>query len=298
MLEILPKETPIPQLFGMLIGAIGPRPIALASTLDREGNLNLSPFSFFNVFGANPPLVVFSPSRRGRDKTTKDTYNNVKEIPEVVINVVNYAMLQQVNLASSEFPKGVNEFEKAGFTPIKSHLIRPFRVKESPVQMECQVLQVIETGFGGAAGNLVICKVAKIHVNKEVLNDAGKIDQHKIDLIGRMGGSLYCRASGDAIFSLEKPGDIPPLGIDRLPEDIRNSPILSGNDLGQLGGLQEYPNEKELEQIKADKRYANLINAYQDRPKDLHKVLHQYAKELIAQGDVKKAFGVLVALEY
>jgi flavin reductase (DIM6/NTAB) family NADH-FMN oxidoreductase RutF len=204
-LTINPGETTIPVFHQMMLGAIAPRPIAFVSTIDKEGRPNLSPFSFFNAFGANPPIVVFSPSRRGKDNTTKHTYENVKEVPEVVINVVNYEMAQKVSDSSADFPKGVNEFDMVGFTMQPSELVRPFRVAESPVQMECKVLQVIETGFENAAGNLVICEILRIHVNAAVLDEKGRIDPHKIDLVGRLGGEYYVRASGSAIFELAKP---------------------------------------------------------------------------------------------
>ncbi len=200
-----PKEESIPAFHRLMLGAVGPRPIAFASTIDREGRPNLSPFSFFNVFGANPPVLIFSPSRRGKDNTTKDTYDNVKEVPEVVINVVSFPMVQQVSDASADFPKGVNEFEMVGFSMEPSQLVKPFRVKESPVQMECRVLQVIETGVGNAAGNLVICEILKMHVDPAILNEKGAIDPDKIDLVGRMGGNFYVRASGDAVFEVRKP---------------------------------------------------------------------------------------------
>ena len=200
-----PKELTIQKFQGLMQGAIGPRPIAFASTIDKEGNPNLAPFSFFNTFGTNPPILIFSPARRGKDNTTKDTYENVKEIAEVVINVVNFEMVDQVNDASAEFPKGVNEFEKVGFTMQKSDLIRPFRVQESPVQFECKVLQVIETGTMHGAGNLVICEILKMHVNPDILDESGNIDPHKIDLVGRLGGNYYVRASGNAIFEVKKP---------------------------------------------------------------------------------------------
>ncbi len=205
MKHVDPKDLSIPELHSYLVGAIGPRPVAFASTIDAEGRPNLSPFSFFNVFGANPPLLIFSPARRGRDNTTKHSYHNVKAVPEVVINVVTYSMVQQTSLASTEYPEGVNEFVKAGFTPIASEKVRPFRVKESPVQFECRVQQVIETGTGGGAGNLVLCEVVMIHIDEAVLNEHGRIDQRKIDLVGRMGGHFYVRAHGDALFELAQP---------------------------------------------------------------------------------------------
>ncbi|HNR55553.1 MAG TPA: flavin reductase family protein, partial [Flavobacteriales bacterium] len=218
-----PAHLPIPELHGYLVGAIGPRPVAFASTIDAQGRPNLSPFSFFNVFGANPPLLIFSPARRGRDNTTKHSYHNVKAVPEVVINVVTYSMVHQASLASTEFEEGVNEFVKAGFTPVPSMRVKPFRVKESPVQFECVVKQVIETGTGGGAGNLVICEVVMIHVNEEVLDANGKIDQRKIDLVGRMGGHFYARAHGDALFELPQPNMNIAVGVDALRAEARNS---------------------------------------------------------------------------
>jgi flavin reductase (DIM6/NTAB) family NADH-FMN oxidoreductase RutF len=200
-----PKEMTIQRFQGLMQGAVAPRPIAFASTIDKDGKPNLSPFSFFNAFGTNPPILVFSPSRRGRDNTTKHTYENVKEVPEVVINVVNFDMVQQVSDASAEFPKGVNEFEMVGFTMQKSEIVKPFRVQESPVQFECKVLQVIETGTQNAAGNLVICEILKMHVNPGILDDSGNINPHKIDLVGRLGRNFYVRASGSAIFEVAKP---------------------------------------------------------------------------------------------
>ncbi len=200
-----PSETPVQLFHGTMLGAVAPRPIAFASTIDKAGNPNLSPFSFFNAFGANPPILIFSPARRGLDNTTKHSYENVKEVPEVVINVVNYAMVKQVNNASADFDKGVNEFEMVGFTMEPSQLVKPFRVKESPVQFECKVLQVIETGISGGAGNLVICEILRMHVNPAVLDSNGRIDPNKIDLVGRMGGDFYVRASGGSLFELAKP---------------------------------------------------------------------------------------------
>ncbi|MEI6886141.1 MAG: flavin reductase family protein [Bacteroidota bacterium] len=202
-----PKDLSIPKLQGLVQGAVGPRPIAFASTIDLLGRPNLSPFSFFNVFGMNPPLMIFSPSRKGRENTVKDTYLNVKEVPEVVINVVTYSMVQKVSDSSASFPRGVNEFEKVGFGMLPSELVKPFRVKESPVQFECRVLQVVETGTGGAAGNLVICEILRMHVDPGILDEKGRIDPHKADLVGRMGGNYYVRASGQALFEVAKPED-------------------------------------------------------------------------------------------
>jgi flavin reductase (DIM6/NTAB) family NADH-FMN oxidoreductase RutF len=215
-----------------------------------DGNMNLAPFSFFNAFGSNPPTVVFSPARRVRDNTIKHTLENIHETKEVVINVVNYAMVQQMSLASTEYPKGVSEFVKAGFTPVKSELIRPFRVKESPVQMECKVVEVKAMGDQGGAANLIICEILLMHVDESVLTADNKIDPHKIDLVARMGGDLYCRASGNALFDVAKPNSELGMGIDQLPESIRNSTILTGNNLGQLGNVRNFPDALSVDEFR------------------------------------------------
>src|ERR1043165_9987923 len=234
-MRIVPGEIKTAQLHGFLLGSVAPRPICFASTIDNEGRPNLSPFSFFNVFGSKPPILIFSPARRVRDNTIKHTLENVYATKEVVINVVSYNIVQQANLASCEYGKDVNEFEKAGFTPIKSDWVKPFRVKESPVQMECKVLQVIETGQEGGAGNLVICEMVCMHIDDNVLDEHGKIDPHKIDLVARMGADYYCRASGGAVFEVHKPNVALGVGIDALPDWIRSSSVLTGNNLGMLG---------------------------------------------------------------
>ena len=238
MLTINPKEVKVPVLHSYLLGAVAPRPIAFASTIDKNGNPNLAPFSFFNVFSANPPIAIFSPARSGRTGITKHTHDNINEVPEVVINVVSYSMVQQTSLASTEYPKGVNEFEKAGFTALKSELVKPYRVKESPVQMECKVNQVIELGNQGGAGNLVVCEVLLIHVDENILDANKNIDPNKIDLVSRMGGNWYCRASGNTLFEVEKPIATMGIGIDKIPAHIRNSKVLTGNNLGQLGNVE------------------------------------------------------------
>ena len=246
MVSLDPKELSVPILHQYLLGSIGPRPIAFASTVDKEGNRNLAPFSFFNVFSANPPILIFSPARSGRMNTTKDTHNNVKEVAEVVINVVTYDMVHQMSLASSPFEAGVDEFEKAGFTPVASDTIRPFRVKESPVQLECKVLEVKDLGENGGAGNLVICEVLKIHISESVLDQKGMIDQEKIDLVSRMGGNWYCRANGESLFEVDKPLTAIGIGVDALPAKIKMCKELTGNDLGILGNLQSIPNDEEM----------------------------------------------------
>lgn len=245
------KEVSTGRLHSIMLGAVGPRPIAFASTIDEDGNHNLSPFSFFNAFSSNPPILVFSPARRVRDNTTKHTLQNVESIPEVVINVVTYDMVQQMSLASTEYPKGVDEFVKSGFTGIASDLIRPLRVKESPVQFECKVNEVIHLGDSGGAGNLILCEILRIHVADAVLDAQQGIDQQKIDLVSRMGGNWYCRAHGEALFEVEKPLTTLGIGVDALPEPIRLSPILTGNQLGQLGNLNHLPSSEDVAAFKA-----------------------------------------------
>lgn len=284
MLKINPQEVAIAKLHGHLLGAVGPRPIALASTIDEDGRPNLSPFSFFNVFSANPPIAIFSPARRVRNNTTKHTLENVLKNKEVVINVVSHAMVQQTSLSSTEYGLGVNEFDKAGFTPIASETVKPFRVQESPVQLECVVNEVISLGDEGGAGNLVICEIKLVHIKEEILNEAGKIDPNKIDLVGRMGGNWYCRASQDAIFEVEKPLTTLGIGIDQIPTDIRNSEVLSGNDLGILGNVENIPTTEEVEQYRS----ANKLNN-EDRT-----ALHQKAKELLNQGNTMDAWKTLL----
>jgi len=291
MKSLKPGEVALQEMHSILLGAIAPRPVAFASTVDAEGNPNLSPFSFFNIFSTNPPVVVFSPSRRGRDSTTKHTYENVKAVPEVVVNLVDYAMVQQVNLASSEFPRGVNEFVKAGFTMIPSEIVKPPRVKESPVQLECRVLQVIETGHGPAAGNLVVCEVVMVHVDEAILDANGKVDQQKTDWVGRMGGDLYVRASGSALFRVTKPPEGPAIGIDSLPEEIRTSNILTGNDLGRMGLLRALPSEVDIKSAKEDEQYRQLVADHVD-PVQLREALHRFAKVLLDNGEILKAVAV------
>ncbi len=249
-MKINPKEVSLGKLHNTLLGSVGPRPIAFASTIDKEGNRNLSPFSFFNVFSANPPIAIFSPAKSGRTNTQKDTYNNIKETMEVVINIVNYDIVQQMSLSSTAYDSGVDEFLKAGLTPIESELVKPFRVKESPVQMECIVREVVELGDEGGSGNLIISEVKLIHLDESILNEEGTIDQNKIDLVGRMGGNYYVRASGDALFEVPKPIRQKGIGVDQLPEKIKNSTILSGNDLGMLGNVEALPTEESLENYK------------------------------------------------
>lgn len=294
MLSIDPKSLPIPKLHQYLLGAIGPRPIAFASTIDAEGNHNLAPFSFFNVFSANPPILIFSPARSGRANTTKDTYNNVKIVPEVVINVVNYDIVHQMSLASSPYAPGTSEFVKAGFTPLASEKIKPMRVAESPVQFECKVNEVIELGTEGGAGNLIICEVVQIHINEAILDADGMIDQHKIDLVSRMGGNWYCRADEKSMFEIAKPITTCGIGYDQLPADIKSSSVLTGNDLGQLGGIEELPNETDVNEFKL-LELSEIFVSLEDNPAELELALHHRAKELLAENKLEDAWMTLLS---
>ena len=289
-MKIIPGEIKTAMLHGYLLGAVAPRPICFASTIDNDGVANLSPFSFFNVFGAKPPILIFSPARRVRDNTVKHTLENVYANKEVVINMVNYDMVQQMNLASCEYPKGVDEFLKAGFTPIASDMVKPFRVKESPVQLECKVLQVVETGAEGGAGNLVICEVVCMHIDDNILDAAGKIDPNKIDLVARMGADYYCRASGAAVFEVPKPNAALGVGIDALPEHVRMSKVLTGNHLGILGNCTAIPQRDDLN----DKRVKGLLDLYKSDVVARNEGLHRYAKTLIEAGDIDKAWQALL----
>ena len=294
MLSLDPKELTVQRLHQLLLGAIGPRPIAFASTLDQEGNANLAPFSFFNVFSANPPILVFSPARSGRTGQSKDTFNNAKAVPEVVINVVNYNMVHQMSLASSPYAPGIDEFVKAGFTAIASQKVAPFRVAEAPVQFECKVQQIIELGQAGGAGNLIICEVVQMHIHEDLLNENGLIDQHKIDLVARMGGDWYCRANTESMFEIKKPITTCGIGYDALPQDIKNSQLLSANDLGQLAGIEELPNETDVNEYKL----LELSTLFLDLEHDanaLEQALHQRAHELLAQNQLEEAWLTLLS---
>jgi flavin reductase (DIM6/NTAB) family NADH-FMN oxidoreductase RutF len=294
MLTLDPKELPIPKLHQYLLGAIGPRPIAFASTIDLNGNPNLAPFSFFNVFSANPPILIFSPARSGRNNTTKDTYNNVKVVPEVVINVVNYNIVHQMSLASSPYAPGVNEFEKAGFSALKSDLVKPFRVGESPVQFECKVNEVVELGHEGGAGNLIITEVVKIHINEAVLDTNGMIDQHKIDLVSRMGGDWYCRADQNSMFEIKKPITTCGIGFDALPIDIRNSKVLTGNELGHLAGIENLPDETDVNEYKL-LELSDIFVSLEEKPAELERQLHFRASELLKENKLEEAWMTLLS---
>ncbi len=284
MISIDPKEIPTAKLHGYLLGAVAPRPIAFASTIDADGNPNLSPFSFFNVFSANPPIMIFSPARRVRGNTTKHTLENALETKEVVINVVNYDIVHQMSLSSTEYPKGVNEFDKAGFTMLKSDKVKPFRVAESPVQFECKVNEIIHLGNEGGAGNLIVCEVVKLHVNEAVLDENGAIDQHKIDLVARAGGSYYSRAK-EGFFEIPKPISTLGIGVDAIPLEIRNSTVLTGNDLGKLGNVEQLPTKENVDNFaKVNSQFIGLNSLKK----------HTFAKEFLKTNDTESAWKVLL----
>lgn len=284
MTSFVPKDCTVQQMQALLSSAVAPRPIAFASTIDAEGNPNLSPFSFYNIFSSNPPILIFSPARRVRDNTTKHTLQNVQDVPEVVINVVHYGMIQQMSLSSTEYAKGVNEFDKSGLTMLKSELVRPFRVAESPIQMECKVIEIKPLGQDKGAGNLVICKVLKLHVSDEVLNIKGEIDQEKLDLVARGGGSYYIRAK-DGFLEIPKPLRTLGIGIDALPEELRNSTVLTGNDLGLLGNVEVLPTQNEIDDFCKNQEHKNIKTV---------KELHQKAQDYLREGQVQKAWCILL----
>ena len=287
---------------------IAPRPICFASTIDKAGNVNLSPFSFFNLFSSNPPVLIFSPARRVRDNTTKHTLQNVMEVPEVVVNIVTYDMVQQTSLASCEYPKEVNEFIKAGFTSEPATVVKPPMVKESKVKMECKVLEVIPLGTEGGAGNLVICEILKLHIDDSLLDDPRlndtvgqastnaqglpKMDQRKINHVARLGGDWYCKVDESNLFQVPKPNTELGIGVDVLPESIRNSKVLTGNNLGQLANVNEMP---VVDPSFDDKMLKNIIQYYSINPDEMEKELHTYAKKLLEEGKVKEAWQVLLA---
>ncbi|MEP6926454.1 MAG: flavin reductase family protein [Ginsengibacter sp.] len=291
--SILLKDINIPDAQNFLQHAIAPRPICFASTVDAEGNVNLSPFSFFNLFSTNPPVVIFSPSRRGRDNTTKHTLENLLEIPEVAVNIVSYDMVQQVSLSSCEYPKRTDEFIKAGFTKESSLLIKPPRVKESPVQMECKVIEIKSLGKEAGAGNLVIAEVMMMHINENILDKDGKIDQRKLDLVARLGNNWYARINAENLFEVEKPNTAKGIGIDNLPASIKNSKILKGNDLGRLANVYELPF---INPAFEDDTLKNIFQYYSIDPQEMEKELHLYAAALLSEGKVNEAWQVLLTL--
>jgi len=286
MTSFEPKNLTTGKLHGYLLNTIAPRPIALASTLDAGGCPNLSPFSFFNVFSANPAMLIFSPARRVKNNTTKHTLENAIHTKEVVINVVNYDIVQQMSLSSSEYPKGINEFEKSGFTMLKSDLVNPFRVAESPVQFECKVKEIISLGDQGGSGNLILCEVVKFHINDAVFSEDGEIDQHKLDLVSRAGGHYYSRAKL-GFFEVSKPLSKLGIGIDAFPDEIRNSKILTGNDLGMLGHIENLPNHEQVKAFKLKHNISDNILKTEDK--------HKKAQNYLRDSDVNSAWNMLLS---
>ena len=292
MLTIDVKNTPTAELHQHLLGCVSPRPIAFASTIDEDGNPNIAPYSFFNVFSSNPPIAVFSSNRKVSDNTTKDTLHNIQATGEVVINAVSHSILRQMAIASIAFPTETSEFEKAGLTPIPSELVKPFRVKESPAHLECKVREIIPLGDQGGAGHLIICEVVRIHIDKNVLDEERKIDPHKIDLMGRMGRAFYVRASGEAVMKIvQSVGEIT-IGYDGLPDHIKNSPILSGNNIGQLAGMKSLPSNEEILAIKKDEKVQRVLST-----ENVSENLHQYAKAVLNKDDDRKLAAKLLLLE-
>jgi len=294
MLTVKTSDLSPAQLQNYLQYAVAPRPICFATTIDKEGNINLSPFSFFNMFSTNPPLCVFSPARRVRDNTTKHTLENILEVKECVINIVNYPMVQQTSLASTEYAKGINEFEKAGFTMLPSQLVKPPRVAEAPVQMECIVTEVIHLGDNPGAGNLVLAEIKLIHIKEEILDEDGKIDQAKIDLVARLGGDWYCRVTADNLFKVAKPLTTLGIGIDALPHGVRNSYVLSGNDLGMLGNIEKVPSEEEIDLIRNHPAVKEVLDATIGDGVNRQRELHELAKEMLSRGEVPDALKVVL----
>lgn len=287
MLRIDPAEVPMPKMHQYILGSVSPRPIAFASTVDADGNPNLAPFSFFNAVGSNPPMVIFSPARSGRDNSTKNTLDNIEATREVVINIVNYDIVQQMSLASSPYPKGVNEFIKSGLTPIESEMIRPYRVKESWVQMECKVRDIYYTGKSGGAGNIIMCEIVLMHINEKCLDENGRMDPKKMDLVARMGGDYYCRVIPESVFVLPQPKDTCGMGVDALPASIRNSNVLTGNDLGALANFQQLPTKEEALSV------VGLISIAMEET-----ALHKMAQEKIRDHQIWEGFKMLMAREY
>lgn len=294
MLTLQTSELTPMQLQNYLQYAIAPRPICFASTIDAEGNINLSPFSFFNMFSTNPPVCVFSPARRVRDNTTKHSLENVLQVKECVINIVDYSMVQQMSLASTEYAKGVNEFEKAGFTMQESQLVKPPRVAEAPVQLECIVTQVIPLGEGNGAGNLVLAEIKLIHIKEEILDSEGKIDQQKIDLVARLGGDWYCRVTPESLFKVAKPLTTLGIGVDALPVSVRKSMVLTGNDLGMLGNVEQLPNADEIDAMRYHTAVKDILDATIGDETNREQELHELAHHFLALGNVADALKIVL----
>ncbi len=294
MKTILPKDLSTPELQALLQGAVAPRPIAFVSSIDGAGAVNLSPFSFFNLFSANPPILVFSPSRRVRDKSTKHTLENVLEVPEVVIHVVGHSLVEQMSLASTEYAKGVNEFVKAGLTQVPSNLVSPPRVKEAPLAFECRVNQVISLGEEGGAGNLVICEVLQIHLDEQILDASGAIAPLKLDPVARLGGNWYTKITAESLFQIPKPLTTLGIGVDQIPEEIRFSPVLTGNNLGRLGNVEQLPSSEEVATFGQTQEVLDLKKRFQRDPESWIDHLHRWAQQELESGEVELAWKILL----
>lgn len=294
MLTLKTSDLSPAQLQNYLQYAIAPRPICFATTIDAEGHINLSPFSFFNMFSTNPPLCIFSPARRVRDNTTKHTLDNILQVKECVINIVNYPMVQQTSLSSTEYAKGINEFEKAGFTMLPSDLVRPPRVAEAPVQMECVVTQVIGLGENPGAGNLILAEIKIIHIKEEILDAEGKIDQAKIDLVARLGGDWYCRVTPESLFKVAKPLTTLGIGVDALPKAVRQSIVLTGNDLGMLGNVEHLPTDDEVDASRNSAEVKEILDATIGDAMNRTRELHELAKQLLKEGKIMEALKVVL----
>lgn len=294
MKTIQPKDLSTPELQALLQGAVAPRPIAFVSSINGEGAVNLSPFSFFNLFSANPPILVFSPSRRVRDKSTKHTLENVLEVPEVVIHVVGHSLVEQMSLASTEYGKGVNEFVKAGLTEVPSNLVSPPRVKEAPLAFECRVNQVISLGKEGGAGNLVICEVLQIHLDERILDASGAIAPLKLDPVARLGGNWYTKITPESLFQIPKPLTTLGIGVDQIPEEIRLSSVLTGNNLGRLGNVEQLPNSEEVAAFGQTPEVLELKKRFQRDPESWIDHLHRWAQQELESGEVELAWKILL----
>lgn len=294
MPTIKPNDVTTAEFHQILLGTVAPRPIAFVSSVSKSGDVNLSPFSFFNVFSARPPIMVFSPARRVRDNTIKHTLENIREVPEVTVNIVNFSMVEQTSLASTEYDRGVNEFLKAGFTPGASSMVKPPYVKESPAAYECKVLEVKALGHEGGAGNLVICEVLLVHLADDLYSRGGVIDPHRLDAVARMGGNWYCRAQGDNLFEVVKPIANRGMGIDQIPKSIRNSRILTGNHLGKLGNVAHLPSESEIIKFSNEPEVSAILDALDHDTERLHEELHKLAAQHLDAGDAVSAWKVLL----
>lgn len=298
MTSIDPQSVSTAHFHSVLLSAVAPRPIAFASTIDENGNVNLSPFSFFNAFSANPPILIFSPARRVRDNTTKHTLENVLKVPEVVINIVDYPIVEQMSLASTEYGEGVNEFEKAGFTEMPSEKIKPPRVKESPVSFECKVLEVKSMGDHGGAGNLIICEVVMAHVQDHLLTEDKKIDPTRLELVARMGGNWYTKTNTDTMFEIPKPLTTMGIGFDQLPDNVKKSSVLTGNNLGRLANVEHIPTKDEILNMAKEPEVSAILESFADDEESLENELHKLAQKYLDSGNTDQAWQVILQGEY